>query len=341
MENGWYHVFHRGLNRMAIFCEDRDKERFVELLDMAHKTYRMKIHAYSILDNHYHLVVQTPEGNISAAMQWVNMSYAAWYNAKRNRSGTVFGGRFRSVPVEDGEWAYELSLYVHLNVVRTDLLGFSARERRASRQGLGREPTKEQLRERQRLLREYRWSSYREYAGYERAADWVETVELLDRTRGTGEERQKLYREEVQELARSGGEEGKLERLRDKVAIGSEGFVRRVKKLGAKLLARETAGKRVVRRRVEFTEVVEAVEKAKGEKLGQFRDKRGDCGRDLLLATARRHCGLSLIDLGLRVGGLDYAAVSIAIKRFEQAVKSRRDLRNIQNAVETMLNVET
>ena len=87
--------------------------------------------------------------------------------------------------------------------------------------------------------------------------------------------------------------------------------------------------------------MVEAIEKMKGEKLEQFRDKRGDWGRDLLLATARRCCGMSLRDLGRHMGGLDYAAVSIAIKRFEQSMKSSRNLRNARKAVEEMLNVET
>jgi REP element-mobilizing transposase RayT len=115
---GWHHVFSRGLNRMVIYTDDRDREHFVELLAAAVGRYGLRLHAYALLDNHYHLLVQTPAANLSRAMQWLNLSYAAWFAARHGWQGPVFQRPYRDVPVENGALAYELSLYVHLNPLR-------------------------------------------------------------------------------------------------------------------------------------------------------------------------------------------------------------------------------
>ena len=67
--DGWYHVLHRGIQRRDVFLDDRDRERFLELLVEMHGRYRVAIHALSLMDNRWHGVVQTPEANLSAAMQ--------------------------------------------------------------------------------------------------------------------------------------------------------------------------------------------------------------------------------------------------------------------------------
>ena len=75
VENGWYHVTSRGLNRQAIFADNGDRKHFLELLEEFSSRYRSAIHAYVLMDNHFHLIVQTPEANLSAAMQWLKTSY--------------------------------------------------------------------------------------------------------------------------------------------------------------------------------------------------------------------------------------------------------------------------
>jgi putative transposase len=88
--DGWYHVFGRGNERRAIFKGPRDREHFLELLAMLPERFRVHVHAYALMDNHYHAVLQTPEANLSAAMQWFHGSYSAWYNAKHARVGPLF-----------------------------------------------------------------------------------------------------------------------------------------------------------------------------------------------------------------------------------------------------------
>src|SRR5262245_7521982 len=93
---GRYHVTARGNERRAIYRDDRDRLRFLELLGEARERYGVRVHAYVLMDNHFHLLVETPEANLSRAMQWLNVSYSVWFNRRRDRSGHLFQGRFHS-----------------------------------------------------------------------------------------------------------------------------------------------------------------------------------------------------------------------------------------------------
>ncbi len=72
-ENGWYHVYHRGIERCEVFLDDLDREHFLKLLGAMSARYRVVIHAFALMDNHWHGVVRTPDANLSAAMQWLHL----------------------------------------------------------------------------------------------------------------------------------------------------------------------------------------------------------------------------------------------------------------------------
>ena len=121
---GWYHITTRGLGKRTIFENDRDHEHFIELLAVMVERYNIILHAHVELDTHYHLLIESPEGNVSQAMQWLNTSYSVWFNIKRERAGALFQNRFKSIPVDnEGSWAFECAMYVHLNPVRLKALG--------------------------------------------------------------------------------------------------------------------------------------------------------------------------------------------------------------------------
>ena len=321
--DGWYHVYHRGIERRVVYVDNRDREHFLDLLGEVHVRFRMRIHAYCLLANHWHGVLQTPEANLSEAMQWLHLSHAAWFNARHERVGPLWQGRFRAKPIEDGVWAYPVSLYVHLNPISTKEFGLDKRRKKVEGAGL-RVPGREVVSERLRKLREYRWSSYRSYGGYEKGRKWLETTALLSRASRAAGNRHEAYRRDAKMLLSKGVEASREERLRDTVAIGSETFVRKVKAL-AKGGAREVAGKRELRRRLTFEEVVGAIEKLKGEAWVKTSVRRGDWGRPLAMWAARRYCGLTLREIGSRIHGLDYAAVSIALKRFQDKAAQDRE----------------
>ena len=110
---GWYHITTRGVGRREIFEDDRDREHFVELVGELAVRYGVVLHAYVLMGNHYHVLIETPEGNASRALQWMNVSYANWFNARHGRSGQFFQGRYRSIPVDgEGAWALTCSVYL-------------------------------------------------------------------------------------------------------------------------------------------------------------------------------------------------------------------------------------
>ena len=152
---GWTHAMSRGINREPIFGDDRDRGHFLELLETAVERYRIRLHAYVLMDNHFHLLVETPEGNLSASLQWIKQAYSMWYNVKHNRVGPLFQGRFRSVPVEDGGWAYELSQYIHLNPLRLARFKLSRVERQAGAVQPEALPTREEATALRQELRGY------------------------------------------------------------------------------------------------------------------------------------------------------------------------------------------
>jgi len=337
--DGWYHVFHRGIERRSIFLDNADREHFTELLGEAKARYRLVIHAYSLMANHWHGVVQTPEANLSAAMQWLHLSHAAWFNARHSRVGPLWQGRFRAVPIEDGAWAYEVSLYVHMNPVCTGEFGMGKRDKKTEALGLTM-PRAEQVTRRVRELREYRWSSYRIYGGYAKGPEWLESAVLLARADRDTRRAQTAYRRDIKDRLRHGVAESKEERLRDAIAIGGEGFVRKIRAL-AQGGNRETSGKRELRRWRTPGEIMGEVERIRGEAWNELVERRGDPARALAMWTLRHYGGLTLRQIGEQFGGMDYAAVSIAIKRFETKAAGGKALRAQMKQMTEMLNVET
>jgi REP-associated tyrosine transposase len=188
---GWYHVTSRGNERRAIYRQDRDREHFCQLLAELSTRFAVRLHAYVLMDNHYHLMVELTQANLSRAMQWLNVSYSIWFNRQHGRSGHLFQGRFKSVIVEPEEWGLELSRHVHLNPVRVGRQGLGKTERERLRQGVSGAPDPEQVRERIECLRQYRWSSYRSYIGLAGVPDWLERERVL----GLGGGRKAEWRE--------------------------------------------------------------------------------------------------------------------------------------------------
>ena len=118
---GVYHVSVRGNRRQIVFFDGVDRRRFLRLLAETVRQYGWRCHAYCLLDNHFHLVVETPKPNISAGMQRLNSRYAEWFNRRHAFDGHLFQGRFHSRLLETDWHLLELSRYVVLNPVRAGL----------------------------------------------------------------------------------------------------------------------------------------------------------------------------------------------------------------------------
>ena len=331
---GWYHITTRGLGRREIFSDDRDREHFLELLKGLVGRYGVILHAYVLMGNHYHLLIETPSGNASRALQWLNVSYAAWFNAKHQRSGPLFQARFKSIPVDaDGSWALSCSVYIHLNPVRVKALGLGKEDRGREKAGyLPKDPSRAQVQARLAKLRGHLWSSYAAYAGYAPRPEWL-TCEALWRRAGgeKGQDAKADYRSYLEDYLRQGVGEGALARITAAVAIGGTAFIEGLRKKIPERVG-EGTNARAWRRLLPFAEVVKAVESAKGEPWAAFADRKGDWGRDVALHVGRMRCGLTLGELGGHAG-MNVLAVSKAVTRLGVRLETDKPLLRIYRRV--------
>ena len=341
VKDGWYHVSARGIERREIFDGSRDNEHFLEILKECVNRYKIKVHAYCLMDNHYHLLIQTPHANASKAMQWLNVSYSGWYNRKHQRAGHLFQGRFNSKLVDsDGAWAVEVSVYIHMNPVSISELGLGKSDKKAEGQGW-KQPDTEQIKARLQSLRDYKWSSYQVYAGYTVRPKWLVCDDLWQMGRIGRKPEKESYRMQVEERLKCGMKEDVLNRIKTSLAIGAVDFVEKARKL-VRGNRTEQPELRKWQRLLQFEKVIKALEQVKGESWKVFCDRRGDDGRDIALLLGRHHCGLSLRELGAAVGGAGYHAVSKAVTRTEKRAASDVKLRSVIDKTEKVLsNVET
>src|ERR1700754_3312257 len=154
----WYHVMARGIERNSIFRHEADYEKFASLLEVLPERFGSKLHTYVLMPNHYHLQIETPRLTLSETIRWLNISYVSWFNRKTGRNGPLMQGRFKAVIHDPGEAGWIIHEYIHLNPVRVKRFGAS----RSDHEG----PDQEQIAAMAEELQEFRWSSYRAYAGY-------------------------------------------------------------------------------------------------------------------------------------------------------------------------------
>jgi REP-associated tyrosine transposase len=146
------HVISRGNERRPIVQDDHDRQGFLSTLARAVERYQWLCHTYCLMENHYHLVLEVPLGNLPLGMRHLNGVYAQRFNRRYDRSGHLFQARYRSILVEKNAYLLSVCRYVVLNPIRA---------------GVVRRPE------------DYRWSSYRATAGFEEAPDFLTTEWLL------------------------------------------------------------------------------------------------------------------------------------------------------------------
>ncbi len=166
----FYHVTSRGNERKSVFKSKRDREKFLEYLETASLRYGAVIHAYCLMDNHYHILLETPSGNLSQIMRHINGAYTTYFNVKRVRSGHLFQGRFKAILVDMDEYAKELSRYIHLNPVRAKMV---------------------------EKPEDYQWSSYQDYIGSRKPNKWLQREYILGYFGSTASTSQKAYKKYV------------------------------------------------------------------------------------------------------------------------------------------------
>ena len=197
----FYHVTARGNEKKAIFKSERDYERFLLYTEAAVQRYGAVIHAYCLMDKHYHHLIQTPLAILSEIMQYINGSYTTYVNTKRQRVGHLFQGRYKVILIDADTYAQELSRYIHLNPVRAGMVG---------------------------KPEDYQWSSYPYYSGREKAPKWL----TMDFILGYFDERLKIGQRKYVEFVEAmigHRYESPLKAVVASSILGGEDFINRIK----------------------------------------------------------------------------------------------------------------
>jgi putative transposase len=151
-ENAQYHVINRGAGKKNIYKSKLHKIIFLELLEDAHKLFGIEIHAYCLMDNHYHLLLKTPHANLARAMRHINGIYTQRYNKLEKTDGALFRGRYKAIIVSYDEYFLNVSRYIHLNPVEANIVDNP---------------------------QQYQWSSYQYYLDATRKPYWLNTADIL------------------------------------------------------------------------------------------------------------------------------------------------------------------
>ena len=193
-----YHVTSRGDRREAVFEDDEDREVFLGVLTEVVSRFNWLCHAYCLMDNHYHLVIETLEGNLSKGMRQLNGVFTQASNRRHGRSGHLFQGRFKAILVDKESYLLELSRYVVLNPVRAGMVGAAA---------------------------DWPWSSYLATAGECAAPAFLTTDALLAIF---GKQRRRARERYVRFVAEGVGQASVWQHLRQQIYLGDAAFVSRM-----------------------------------------------------------------------------------------------------------------
>jgi putative transposase len=316
----WYHVVARGIERRSIFRAEAYYRQFELLLASLVERFGVKVHTYALMPNHYHLQIATPRLNLSEAIRWLNISYAIWFNRKARRKGPLLEGRFKAVVHEPGETGWTIHGYIHLNPVRVKRFATS----RSDHEG----PSPQQIATMTSKLKEFKWSSYRAYAGYAPVPKWLSTEEILASVpgRSSGLKRE-LYRARFTQMI-GAGDLGIAwrEKLVGGLILGGNDFVAKVRKMLKGDRAEQKSLRTLEKPPVDWATIVEAIEKIWDEPWGDIKQRHGDPGCALAMLIARRYAGMSLRETGDAVDGLRYPAVSDAVRRISARLETDRGL---------------
>lgn len=290
-----YHVMNRGLSRRDIFLDDKGRERFLDLLSDISRLWKVEIYAYCLMDNHYHLLLQTPQGGLGRAMRHLDGIYTQRFNRAHHRDGPLFRGRYKAILIDAGEYFLSVVRYIHQNPVVAGVVSEMDR---------------------------YRWSSHREYWNKRERPSWLNTTSVLSR----------FHRlTEYQEFMHSKIEKEVVDFYKgpyQKAILGDKEFIEWVKeKLGerGKVEEEKPESRRVFGLGIE--EIARVTAKVYGKRLEELRRKRRgeeNQARSMAIYMCRMLGGHKHSEIGKVLGLEKNSSVSSVCLRMKARIKADR-----------------
>jgi len=196
-----YHLAARGNARKRIYKDDHDRQVFLTTLSSVVKKYHWICHAYCLMDNHYHLLIETPDVNLARGMRQLNGVYTQRFNVRHKRPGHIFQGRYKAILVDKDAYLLGLCRYIVLNPVRARCVAD---------------------------VREWKWSSYAATGGFTKTPEYLTIDWILGMFAETRKRAQTLYRKFVTEGV---GKESPWKELRGQILLGRESFAEQFREL--------------------------------------------------------------------------------------------------------------
>ncbi len=264
----FYHVTSRGNERKNVYKSKHDREKFFEYLESAAQRDYAVIHAFCLMDNHNHLLIETSSGNLPRIMRHINGAYTTYFNVKRARSGHLFQGRYKAILVEIDEYAKELSRYIHLNPVRAKMV---------------------------KTPEEYEWSSYRFYIGATKPPKWLYRDFILGYFGNKVSIAQKGYHNFVSLLINE-KYDSPVDEVVSSTLLGSPGFITFIKDnfLPGKKPDRDLPSLKALIEKASMQDIFDEVESVFG--------KESALGRNVKMFLSQRYTGEKLKDIGTHFG---------------------------------------
>jgi putative transposase len=310
--DAWYHVMTRGRSRVQIYREQDDYFKFVELLREASAMWRVRIAAYCLISNHYHLLVQTPGANLSRFMRHLNGLYTQYFNRTYKSDGPLFRGRYKSIVVESDSYLLELVRYIHRNPLQAGLV---------------------------KRLEDYRWSSHRMYISRSNAVNWLHRDYVLSMLEADKQRRRKAYidfmkKEEESDMINQLYNKGKLPLL-----LGTKEFINDIRhRYQGKTNIKDTPQVRELFQEKSIIEkAVSSAYQVEVEELLKSRRGNYNEARNVAIYLMRKYTGASLSDIGCRFEMSSYSSVSSVLQRMQQALRRNISLRQRVEEAERLL----
>ncbi len=312
-----YHVTNRGNERKAIFKNDDDRLKFLEILAESLATYSVKAFSFALMPNHFHLLVETPLGNLSEFMRHFNITYTSYFNRMHRRVGHLYQGRYKSVLVDSDEYLVMVSCYIHLNPVKVG---------KAKRL-----PVAEQL----QILRQYNWSSLPGFLAVKKRFEFIEYATVLESFGGDTPAGRKRYTKQIAaDLAQGLPMQ---EKIVGQCLLGSEDFINRIQEQHLDgHNGREQPAIAQVKRFLAQDDILDLLSTVGGVKKVAILHQPGAM-RQMAMDLLYRYAGMTNPAIG-KLMGVDYSTVSQGRKRFREALKKKSELQGIYHTVEQELS---
>ncbi len=301
-QGAFYHITSSGNEKRELFTNNNDREKFFSYCETASERYGAVIHACCLMSNHYHLLLETPLGNLSQIMRHLNGAYTAYFNNKHQRSGHLFQGRYQAIVVDSDEYAAELSRYIHLNPVRAGIVNSPG---------------------------EYPWSSYQYYAGKRKKPEWLELDFVFSYFGKSTSLARKRYRQFVNSLI--GQEyESPLRMTVASTILGGIDFIEEIKAkyLDGRKTDRNLPALTKLRKGLSIGEVEKKAKAVFGEE--------PIMARKAAIYICHKYSGMLLKEIGVHFG-ISESAVSQSSRRFQllldKSNKAKRKLKQIKRGM--------